>query len=75
MKSAPALIKEFVNDVDSQFIFVRGRKLSRQLRVHELRTRKHRYLAIAYDELGNVFVLTNSGMRKQLHDFELRTNQ
>lgn len=32
----------------------------------ELRTKKNDHIAVSWDELGNAFVLTKSGTRKQL---------
>jgi len=59
-----AMIKDFVADVGS--CQVRDAKLARELRRPELRTKKHNHLAVAWDELGNAFVLTAGGRRLQL---------
>lgn len=59
-----AMIREFVADVGS--CQVRTIELARELRKPELRTAKHNHLAVAWDELGNAFVLTAGGRRLQL---------
>ena len=58
------MIIDFVDDVGS--CYVRDVKLADQLKCRELRTAKHRHLAVDWDELGNAFVLTAGGRRLQL---------
>lgn len=58
------MIKDFVADVGK--CNVRDVKLARELKCNELRTAKHNYLAVSWDELGNAFVLTAGGRRLQL---------
>jgi len=67
-----AMIRQFVADFGS--CQVRGVRLARELRKPELRTKKHKHLAVKWDELGNAFVLTVTGQRKQLlwHEIEAR---
>ena len=60
------LIRDFVRDVGSDFCQVRGVKLADELGCRQLRTRKNRFLAVKWDELGNAFALTQSGIRKQV---------
>jgi hypothetical protein len=67
MKITPrqrSLIRDFVADVGG--CNVRDPKLARELKCSELRTNKHSYLAVSWDELGNAFVMTQGGARKQL---------
>jgi hypothetical protein len=59
------LIAQFAADYPGP-MQVRGKLLAREMRQTELRTRKHDHLAVIWDDLGNAFVLTRTGMRQQL---------
>ena len=72
--SQMAAIKDFVEDMN-EFCVLSGEHTGLQVRtLHaakkfgcpELRTKKNDYLAVNWDELGNVFVLTTAGERMQL---------
>lgn len=58
------MIRDFVADVGG--CNIRDVKLANELKCRELRTAKHNYLAVSWDELGNAFVLTAGGRRLQL---------
>jgi hypothetical protein len=55
-----------VNEFRKDFTINQTRKEYMKGGERELRTKKHNHLAVVYDELGNVFVLTNKGERLQL---------
>lgn len=56
----------FIKDFSDCPLQVRDVVQARKYRVTELRTKKNNHLAIAYDELGNAFVLCADGFRRQL---------
>lgn len=62
-------IQQFVADFG--FCQVRDVKLAQELKCAQLRTKKHTHLAVLWDELGNAFVLTSNGQRKQMLHHEI----
>lgn len=71
MTTTKTMIREFAADVTGN-LYVRGVHLARELRCRELRSKKHGFLAVVFDELGNVFVLDGRGRRSQLVGREIR---
>lgn len=70
-----SLIRRFVADMRDiapcPYIQTRDVRTSNELRTAQLRSKKHSLLAICWDELGNAFVLTAQGQRKQLIGSEI----
>jgi hypothetical protein len=62
-------IREFIADFGA--CQVRGVKLAEELKCSQLRTKKHNHLAVKWDDLGNAFVLTVRGERKQMLHSEI----
>jgi len=54
----------------NHFIQVRDVRLSRELKVSQLRTKKNTYLAAAWDVLGNVTILDRQGRIRNLTEAE-----
>ena len=59
-----AAVREFLADFPGSAI--RDIRMADRLRTPQLRSKKHDHLAVAWDELGNAFVLTARLQRKQL---------
>ena len=47
-------------------VYIRNRKLARELGTRELRTSKNEFVAVAYDELGGIIVINPNGTVRQL---------
>jgi len=58
--------RKAVNEFRKDYSIHQIRKEFIQSGERELRTQKNDYIAVSWDELGNAFVLTKSGSRKQL---------
>lgn len=59
-------LTSFIEDFKTQYIYVRDVCLAEALRLRQLRTKKNNHLACVWDELGNAFVLTAEGLRRQI---------
>lgn len=47
-------------------IYIRNRKLARELKTRELRTKKNNFAAVAYGELDDIIVIYPNGTVQQL---------
>lgn len=59
-------LNAFIKDFANYPMVVRDRVIAREQRIRQLRTKKNNHLAMAFDELGNAFVLCADGFCRQL---------
>ncbi len=61
-----ANLLDFIETFKNQYVYIRDVRLADELRVRQFRTKKNTHLAAVWDELGNVFILTAEGVRRQI---------